>query len=516
MPGIDYTLGLKTSGFSSGVQGALGKLASIGSAAAKLTAGAGLAAGAGAAALIAKSIGKAADMETLRTAFVPLLGGIKQARDRMAELAAFAAATPFELPEIAAASKTLETLTRGALSTGKGLTLVGDVASATNQPFSEIAVTVGRLYDGLQSGRPVGEVLMRLQELGVVSGETRGRLEDLQESGAAGKDTWAVAEQALSRFTGSMKLQSGTWNGLMSTLGDTISAVMVKFGEPIMDSLKPYLEGAISRIEALQAAAARAGQVIGEAFSVIRAAFEGGQMFELAIASLKVGFLEAVNVLSKGVQAALKMITDSFAGESVVGIFTNLGKLVGNAISESLYSAIDKLPDWIKGRSFQNEIDWAKYGQERAGAHIKVQAGDLKDEIFGGAAIKDFQRTFSGISDMPELEKARQKLKDIYRPLQGAAAADSVSREAFAEADAAAIVKKPGESPGDALAATTRKGGGNAAAGDRLAQIGMYVGGSASALAQKAAEQTAKWTQQSAGYLKTLASRGGMKPALTF
>ncbi|MFR7733459.1 MAG: hypothetical protein ACLU7D_08945 [Collinsella sp.] len=52
------------------------------------------------------------------------------------ELADFAAHTPFQqLPEIAAASRTLETLTDGALSTGQGLAMVGDVASGTNPPF---------------------------------------------------------------------------------------------------------------------------------------------------------------------------------------------------------------------------------------------------------------------------------------------------------------------------------------------------------------------------------------------
>ncbi len=41
---------------------------------------------------------------------------------------------------------------------------------------------IGRLYDGLQSGRPVGEAMMRLQELGVISGDTRNQIENLQKS----------------------------------------------------------------------------------------------------------------------------------------------------------------------------------------------------------------------------------------------------------------------------------------------------------------------------------------------
>lgn len=516
MPGIDYTLGMKTSGFNSGVQGALGKLASIGGAAAKITAGVGIAGGVAVGALIAKSIGKAADMETLRTAFVPLLGGIKQARDRMAELSAFAAATPFELPEIAAASKTLETLTRGALSTGQGLTLVGDVASATNAPFSEIAVTIGRLYDGLQSGRPVGEVLMRLQELGAVSGETRGRLEDLQKSGAAGKETWAVAEQALTRFSGSMKLQSGTWNGLMSTLSDTISAVMVKFGEPIMDALKPYLEGAISRIEELQAAAAKAGQVIGEAFGVIRAAFEGGQMFELAGSALKVGFMEAVNILQKGLQSAMAGISAMVAPavQKIGSIFTAIGRSIGATISASIMEALNKVPG-MRG-NFDEEILKKRNTAYLAGQRAQREAGDfVSDSGFSaGAFLPAFQKAYTGLADIPGLAYARKQFEKIMRPLTASAAADSVFREAFAETDAAAIVKKP-QTPGETLAAATRNGGG-APAADRLAQIGGYVGNAANSMAAKSQELTAKWTQKTAELLQKIANKSPSSDGLTF
>jgi hypothetical protein len=67
-------------------------------------------------------------METLETAFIPLLGSADAAQKRIADLSKFAAETPFELPEVAKASRTLETLTQGALATSEGLRLVGDVA----------------------------------------------------------------------------------------------------------------------------------------------------------------------------------------------------------------------------------------------------------------------------------------------------------------------------------------------------------------------------------------------------
>ena len=166
--GVEYNLRLNNSGFNgpltesrSSLGGfktfSVGSMAVVGAA----VAGAALAVkGLHAAWTEAKAaVGEAADRETMQTAFIPLLGSAKAAKDRMMELADFAAHTPFQLPEIAAASRTLETLTDGALSTGQGLTMVGDVASGTNTPFEELAVTIGRLYSGLDSGRPVGEAM---------------------------------------------------------------------------------------------------------------------------------------------------------------------------------------------------------------------------------------------------------------------------------------------------------------------------------------------------------------------
>ena len=122
-------------------------------------------------------LASAANTQQLEVSFDTLLGGIEEAKERIAELKDFSAKTPFELPAIAKASKILETLTKGALSTGEGLETVGNLAASTGEGFDALAVHVGRLYDGLQNGRPVGESLLRLQELGIVSAATRSQIE---------------------------------------------------------------------------------------------------------------------------------------------------------------------------------------------------------------------------------------------------------------------------------------------------------------------------------------------------
>lgn len=315
------------------------------------------------------AIDAAAEMETLETAFIPLLGSVEAAQARIEELARFAAETPFEMPEIAKASKTLETLTRGALSTADGLRLVGDVASATNAPFEEISVTVGRLYDGLQSGRPVGEVMQRLQELGAVSGETRSQIEALSKEGK-NTEAWLVAEEALNRFSGSMKLQSGTWTGLLSTLSDNITQALAKFGEPILDRLKPYLQGTIALVELLADKAVTFGTKFAENFI---ASSDAAKSFQKAIDAISTGKVEAGfnlfwetlklqamqtgNSLYKAFAAAFETVKDSIVSvfgpgsgtfTLVADSFSLAGKMAGRGLAEGVLNALPQVNEGVK------------------------------------------------------------------------------------------------------------------------------------------------------------------------
>jgi hypothetical protein len=346
---------------------------------------------AGAIGLAMASIDKAANMETLETAFAPLLGGADKAKARIAELAKVAAATPFELPEIARASRVLETLTRGALSTGIGLRMVGDVAAGTGAPFEELAMWIGRLYDGLQSGRPVGEALMRLQELGIVSGNVRGRIEALQKSGAAGPAIWAEAEAALGRFSGSMERQSQTWAGKLSTMRDSVNLLMAEFGKPIIDSLKPFLDMAIVKIESMKAAAAALGNKIRDAFDGALATWQTGNIAEVLGAGLTLAVIDGVNSFSSGIRktvaylgASLSSIMDSvknsWGAQEFLGILKDLGEGLAYMITGAILKAIGHIPGINTTVDGQLATGQAKYKFS--------QAGNRLENIDGAAAVQ--------------------------------------------------------------------------------------------------------------------------------
>jgi hypothetical protein len=393
-----------------------------------------------------KSIDAAAQMETLETAFIPLLGSADAAQKRIEELAKFAASTPFELPEIAKASRTLETLTRGALATGDGLRLVGDIAAGTNQPFEEVATTIGRLYDGLQSGRPVGEAMQRLQELGAVSGETRTQIEELSK---AGKNTeaWLVAEEALNRFNGSMKLQSGTWNGLLSTLSDSITNAYAKFGAPIIDKLKPYLQGIIASVEVLTEKAAALGKSFAEnfiaseksvnSFQTALNAISTGQLgagFSLFWDTLKLQASETANEIYRRLIAAFQS-AGQFLGKifdpsgalisTAISAFEMFGKRVASSIQRDLATTFEALPYGL-GESVALALnDMANQSNTAANNiedNLKGAGGRISEQFInaGKALPKSFEENYAKV---PPLFTDLKGLQDQIKEKEAAIAA---------------------------------------------------------------------------------------------
>jgi hypothetical protein len=535
MPGIDYTLGMKTAGFTGALQGALGKIGGIGAA---ITGALGAVGGLG---LAFQAVGKAADLETLRTAFIPLLGGVEEAKERLAELSAFAASTPFEIPQVVKASKTLETLTRGALSTGRGLTLVGDVASGTGQSFDEIAVTIGRLYDGLDSGRPVGEALARLQELGVVSGDTRGKIEALQKEGRKGAEVWAVAEGALGRFSGSMELQSGTWNGKLSNLQDNIGQALAAFGEPIIDAVKPFLDSAIGATGSLTTKAAEFGAKIGEAIGFISAAFSSGELAGMAGDALKIGFMESVNFLYAAMRGTLRAIGQGFVetfrnavmyfeilttpdfwrgmGSALTGVFLDTIGFLQRGLANAMEAAKPLAELFGKGdaitsaqKTLTDSADIlsaaAKEKYDKAGSQLEGTLDKIGQRIEDAAnnMTGAFEKGFSEAGDVLDSSGARASLAEsaarIQRLQEETAKKTAASQAAIAEG----ILKPTAVATATATGKAASSAGSRPAA-DRLAQIGGFVGNAANGLAQRAAEKTASYMEKAVVKLTSIDRR---------
>lgn len=182
-----------------------------------------------------------ATIEQQTLAFETLLGSADLAQRRIEQIQEFAAATPFEFPEIVESNRVLQVLTDGVLATEKGLRLVGDAAAANAKPFQDVAMWVGRLYGGLQSGTPVGEATMRLVEMGIIGGELQRELNGLAESGKGVGRAFEIVERVLSENNGAMAKQAESFKGLWSTFKDTLKGIASERTGGLFEGLKREL-----------------------------------------------------------------------------------------------------------------------------------------------------------------------------------------------------------------------------------------------------------------------------------
>ena len=152
--------------------------------------------------------------------FKSLLGGMDAAQARMRDLVHFAARTPFRLPEVAKASRLMQVFTGSLASSGEGLRLIGDAAAGVGTDLRHVAFWVGRMLFLIEQGQPFGEAALRMQELGLMTGETRSKLEALTKTGQGQVEALEILTKEWAKYKGLTQELSRTIPGLESTFLD--------------------------------------------------------------------------------------------------------------------------------------------------------------------------------------------------------------------------------------------------------------------------------------------------------
>lgn len=442
--------------------------------------GAAAAAAAAGFATLGKSISTAAQMQAFTASMATLLGSTDAARVRLAELNKFAAETPFELPGVVKASKVLQVLTNGALATGAGLRMVGDLASVSGQPFEDLAMHVGRLYDGLMNGRPVGESMQRLQELGLVSAATRSRLEALQQSGAKGGDVWTVAATDLMRFSGEMQRQSMTWGGIMSNFADGVGRIFGAIGEPLIAGLSPFMLRMNAWLGTLIPWAQQFGRIVAGWGALIAQIFADGQAGEALSLSLRIGFASAVNYLVKGLVGAgngiIGLLSSSNTWKGLYNALKTAGQALIVVITEGLASALDTMRDLPFVGSKAGSMADALHGSAASMSDATGQSAQDAVASFS-AAMSDlgaaFAKGFESTGNVMDSSDAQNQLMQLVHTAALAAqkAVDETSK-------AAAGGNLPSAKPSDAESDF----GGKRKASSEVASLQRIAGGGGFAL----------------------------------
>lgn len=310
-----------------------------------------------------RGLERAANIEMKTTQFESLLKGSALAKQRIEELVDFADKTPFEIEGIAEASKMLEVLGRGDLSGIKTITMVGDAAAVAGRELNEVAFWIGRFYDGVKSGRPVGEAATRLQEMGLITGDLRARIESLSQAGGDMTVVWGEVEAALGRTKGGMEKMSETMRGLQSTYEDTRASLdqalaknfleeekaKLKDTIKIMQNLTPVFEDAGAVIAAISGpvnTAAKSLLAWATSFKIVQVAIGTltRAIVALAVVSTPVFIyklikaLAALNLTTKAVTASTRLLSAS----QLAGRAAALSLAKGNTIAGNSYIFLGK------------------------------------------------------------------------------------------------------------------------------------------------------------------------------
>lgn len=207
----------------------------------------GMLAGLGAVAGAKWAIGLTAGFEKTGAAFETMLGSGDKAKAMMSELSNFAAETPFEMGELANATKKLLAFGVAQRDIIPTMRRLGDLASALDIPLGELseiygkARVQGRLFaeDMNQlTGRGIPVTAEFAKQFGVAESAVRG----LVEQGKIGFPQLEKAIDSLtskgSQFGGGMQKASETLAGQWSTLVDSVKMMAIDIGTSLLPMMK--------------------------------------------------------------------------------------------------------------------------------------------------------------------------------------------------------------------------------------------------------------------------------------
>lgn len=388
-----------------GVEKSLSNLGSVATTGLKSLAGIGVAGGAAITAFIVSSSNAASNIESLTMQFETLLGGADAAGKRMEEITKFAASTPFEISELAATSKLLQTMGGTMLATGDGLRMVGDAASIAGQPLSEVGLHIGRVFSAMASGNSAGESVARLQELGLITGDYKRELEALAAAQKKGTAPILSQSQSLAKLQGMLKGTSGamerlaaTTEGKLSNMKDNVSQLQVAFGTGFNDGLKNALDATNTFLPQLESKFATAGSMLGGAITEAingnaeQLAAAGALLGEIVFNGFEAFYLKSMDELLAGAQNnignkeanAMKSMVNKLSNKMGRGDVFSKGEMGNKAEAAPLSSYMQTAIENVQGSSSLGKLQDAQMKRDIAAGIKTGITSSMSEEVKKG------------------------------------------------------------------------------------------------------------------------------------
>lgn len=287
--------------------------------------------GAGLSGLLTFGIKSAAALEQAQIGFETLLGSGKKAQTFLTELQKFAASTPFELPGLIDASRTLLGVGVSSKQVIPLLTAFGDTAGAVGvgqEQFQRImvatsqAISAGKFQAGdlnqiMNNGIPIWSILAK------ATGKPVPELRKLSSAGKLlSKDVLPALQREMEKdYGGAMARQSLTLAGVWSTLKDSVAIGLAGALKPLVPLLSDLIPKA--------AAAAGTGlAVVSQVIVAMISAFRDGKTSSGGF----IGVLQSVAIVAKDLFPLLIHGAQQ-AGVALGNAYTRIAAVVGPVVA---------------------------------------------------------------------------------------------------------------------------------------------------------------------------------------
>lgn len=326
------------------------KFKGIGLAAAAGLAVASAAVVAGLGAVTAFGLMSAAQFEQTQISFNALLGSVEAGQKAFDDLQAFAAKTPFEFQDVAAAAKRFfafnQTVGMSDDQVVDFLTTLGDLASVTGagaEGLNRVALAISQIASkgktSLEEVMQIGEAVPGFSAIGAIAQSlgitTAQAMEEISKGSIDAETGINALLQGMKEFpgaAGAMEAQSQTLLGVFSTFKDTVSLTLADAFAPAIPAIKESLTE-ITPI--IGEAVGQLGPALGEALSTALP----------LLADLLSGIVPILTPIIDIFTSALDSLGPVIAplGEvlgKVVEAFAPLGPIIGEILTTAIESLL--------------------------------------------------------------------------------------------------------------------------------------------------------------------------------
>ena len=355
------------------------------------------------------------EYQQLEVAFETMLGSKSKADALMGQLIDTAAKTPFEMSEVAEASKMLLAYGMEGNKVNETLIRLGDIAAGLSMPLKDLAflygttMVQGRLYTQ-DLNQFLGRGIPLADELAKQFGKNKSEVKKLVEEGKIGFPEVQKAIEALTgeggKFGGLMEKQSKTIKGQLSNIEDA--------WEQMMNEIGKSQEGNISGVLDITGKLIENWRTVGKVVLTAAAAIGAYKAAVVTLAAIR-KVSDTAKVLNTGQQLRSVLTLEQQARLSKMKLSTS-SLAYAKAVQTEVHAELQKQKALVQTtkievQAAEKEIAVATMWEKKAAEAVAVKRSQVGAALMSGKA-KRLEAATTALSTAQERLNTAEKAKN--------------------------------------------------------------------------------------------------------